>query len=69
MREVESEVDDATASRSQVGFVEEHAHEKTLHDSGHGECEEEQKEDNGIAVIQHFSSLGEITKIMQMNEL
>lgn len=57
MREVQGEVDDAAASCSQVGLIEEHAHQKALHDSGHSEREEEQEQDDRIAVIEHFSSL------------
>lgn len=57
MREVQGEVDDAAASRSQVGLIEEHTHQKALHDSGHSEREEEQEQDDGVAVIENFSSL------------
>lgn len=57
MREVEGEVDDATASRSQVGLIEEHTHQETLHYSGHSECEEKQEQDDWITVIQHFAYL------------
>lgn len=57
MRKVQGEVDDAAASRSQVGLIEEYTHQKALHDSGHSEREEEQEQDDGIAVIEHFSNL------------
>lgn len=67
MREVESEVDDATAGRSQVSFVKEDAHEEALHDSSHSERQEEKEEDDGIAVIEHLSSLR--TKKTQQNDV
>lgn len=57
VREVKSEVNDATAGRRQVGLVEEDAEEEALRDGGHGEGEQEEKEDGTIAVVQHPSSL------------
>lgn len=59
MRQVEGEVDDAAAGGGQVGLVEEDAHEETLHDGGHGEGQQEEEDQDGVAVIQNLSSLGE----------
>lgn len=44
MRQIEGEVDYAAAGGCQVGLVEEHTHQKTLHDGGNGESQQE-KED------------------------
>ena len=41
VRQIEGEVDDAAAGGCQVGLVEEHAHQETLHDGGHGESQQE----------------------------
>lgn len=60
MWQVESEVNDATAGRSQVSSVKKHTHEETLHDGRRGVREQEEEEDDGIAVVQHFSSLCEL---------
>lgn len=57
MRQIEGEVDDAAAGGSQVGLVEEHAHEETLHDGGHSESQQEKEDEDGVAVIQHLSTL------------
>lgn len=57
VRKVEGEVDDAAACSCQVSLVEEHTHQKTLHDGGDGERQQEQEHQDGVAVVQHFSSL------------
>lgn len=57
VRKVEGEVNDAAARRGQVGLVEEDAEEEALHDGGRGEGEEKEEEDDGVAVVQHPSSL------------
>lgn len=57
MRQVQSEVNDATAGRRQIGLIKKHTHEEALHDGCCGESEQEEEEDDGIAVVQHFSSL------------
>lgn len=57
MRQIEGEVDDAAAGGSQVGLVEEHAHEETLHDGGHSESQQEKEDEDAVAVIQHLSTL------------
>lgn len=57
MREVKSEVNNATAGRCKVGLVEEDAEEEALHDGSHGEGEQKEKEDGSIAIVQHSSSL------------
>lgn len=57
MRQVEGEVDDAAARCRQVGLVEEDAHQEALHDGRQGEGQQEQEEDDGVAVIQNFASL------------
>lgn len=59
VRQIEGEVDDAAAGGCQVGLVEEHAHEETLHDGGHSESQQEKEDKDGVAVIQHLSSLRE----------
>lgn len=55
--QVEGEVDDATAGGCQVGLVEEHAHKETLHDGGDSEGQQEEEDNDGVAVIQHLSTL------------
>lgn len=57
VRQVKGEVDDAAAGGSQVGLVEEDAHEEALHDGGDGEGQQEEEDKDGVAVIQHLSSL------------
>lgn len=57
VRQVKGEVDDAAAGGSQVGLVEEDTHEEALHDGGHGEGQQEEEDKDGVAVIQHLSSL------------
>lgn len=57
VREVEGEVDDATAGRRQVGLVEEDAQQEALHDGRRGEGEQEEEEDDGVTVVQHLPSL------------
>lgn len=57
VREVKSEVNNATAGRCEVGLVEEDAEEEALHDGSHGEGEQKEKEDGSIAVVQNSSSL------------
>lgn len=59
MRQIEGEVDNAAAGSCQVGLVEEHAHEETLHDGGNGESQQEKEDKDRIAVIQHLSTLRE----------
>jgi len=57
VRQVEGEVDDATAGRCQVCFVEEYTQQETLHDGGHCESQQEEEDKDGVAVIQHLSTL------------
>ncbi len=57
MREVKSEVNDATAGCCQVGLVEEDAEEEALHDGSRSEGEQKEEEDDGITVVQYPSSL------------
>lgn len=59
MWHIEGEVDDATAGGCQVGLVEEHTHQETLHDGGDGESQQEEEDEDGVAVIQHLSTLRE----------
>lgn len=57
VREVKAKVNDATAGCCQVGLVEENTEEETLHDCSHGEGEQKEEEDDGVAVIQYPPSL------------
>ena len=57
MGQVEGEVDDAAARRRQVGLVEEHAHQEALHDGGDGERQQEEEDEDGVAVTQHLPTL------------
>lgn len=57
VRQVEGKINDSAAGCCQVGLVEEDAEEKALHDGGRGEGEQEEKEDEGVAVVQYPSSL------------
>lgn len=57
MRQVEGEINDATAGSCQVGLVEEHTHQETLHDGGHGERHQEEEDEDRVAVIQHLAAL------------
>lgn len=59
MWQIEGEVDDAAAGGRHVGLVEEHTHQETLHDGGNGESQEEEEDEDGVAVIQHLSTLKE----------
>lgn len=49
--QIEGEVNDAAAGGRQVGFVEEHAHQETLHDGGDGESQQEEEDEDGVTVI------------------
>lgn len=51
MRQVESEVDDATTGCRQAGPGEEGAEQEALHDGCRGESQQEQEEDEWIAVM------------------
>lgn len=62
VRQIEGEIDDATAGGCQVGFVEEYTHKKTLHDGGDSEGQQEEEDKEGVAVIQHFSTLSHTHK-------
>lgn len=55
--QVQGEVDDSTAGSCQICFGEEGAEQETLHYGGCGECQQEQKEQNWIAIMQHLSML------------
>lgn len=57
VRQVEGEVDDAAAGGRQVGLVEEDAHQEALHDGGHGEGQQEEEDQHGVAVVQHLPTL------------
>ncbi len=57
MRQIEGEVDDAAAGSCQVGFVKEDTHQETLHDGGNSESQQEKEDKDGVAVIQHLSTL------------
>lgn len=57
MRQVEGEVDDATAGSCKVGLVEENTHQETLHDGGNGESQQEEEDKDGVTVIQHLPTL------------
>ncbi len=57
VREVKGEVNDAAARCCQVGLVEEDAEEEALHDGSRSEGEQEEKEYEGVAVVQNPSSL------------
>lgn len=57
VRQVKGEVDYAAAGGSQVGLVEEDAHEEALHDGGDGEGQQEEEDEDGVTVIQHLPSL------------
>lgn len=55
--QVEGEVDDAAASRGQVGAGEEGADEEALADGGHREGAEEEEDDGRVTVGQDVSQL------------
>lgn len=57
MRQVEGEVEDTTAGCSQTGPGEEGAEQETLHDRSGGESQQEQKEDERVAIMQDSSML------------
>lgn len=59
MRQIEGEVYDAAAGSCQVGLVEEHTHQETLHDGGDSKSQQEKEDKDGVAVIQHLSALRE----------
>lgn len=50
VRQVEGEVDDTTTSCCQAGPGEEGAEQETLHDRSGGESQQEQEEDERVAV-------------------
>lgn len=52
VRQVKGEVDDTTAGRCQAGSGEEGAEQEALHDGSGGEGQQEQEEDEGVAVMQ-----------------
>lgn len=55
--QVEGEVDDTTAGRGQAGLGKEGAEQEALHDRSRGESQQEQEEDERIAVVQDPSML------------
>lgn len=55
--QIEGEVEYATASCCQVGLIEENAHEEALRDGRNSEGEQEEEEDDRVAVVQHFPPL------------
>ncbi len=62
MRQVEQEVDEAPTGGCQIRPREKHTDEKALHDSGHAEDQEEDKDHRWVAVSQHLSILRERDK-------
>lgn len=57
VRQVEGEVEDTTAGCGQAGPGEEGAEQEALHDRGGGESQQEQEEDERVAVMQDSSML------------
>ncbi len=57
VRQIEGKIDDATAGSCQVGLVEEHTHQETLHNGGDSKSQQEEEDEKGVAVIQHLSTL------------
>lgn len=55
--QVEEKVDEATASRRQVGLGEKDADEEALGDGGHTEDQQEDEDHWGVTVLQHFAIL------------
>lgn len=55
--QVEAEVYESPTGSSQVGFGEECADQKTLHDGGGGKCHEEEKDNCRVAVRQDITPL------------
>lgn len=51
MWQVEGQVDEATAGCSQTGLGEEGAEQEALHDGRNGESQQEQEEDEWIAIL------------------
>lgn len=50
IRQIEAEVNEASAGSSQVGLREEGTDEETLHDGGGGKRQEEEEDNNWVAV-------------------
>lgn len=57
MRQVEGEVDDTTAGCCKAGFGKEGAEQEALHDCSSGESQQEQEEDEWIAIMKDSSML------------
>ena len=58
MGQVKGQVDHATARRRHVGLAEEHAQQEALRQGGRREAQQEEEDDEGVAVVQHPTSLG-----------
>lgn len=59
MRQVEEEIDETPTGGRQVRPREKHTYEKALHDSGHAEDQQEDKDHRRVTVSQNLSVLQE----------
>ncbi len=68
MRQVEQEVDEAPTGGCQIRPREKHTDEKALHDRGHAEDQEEDKDHRWVAVSQNLSILRERDRSGEKND-